>query len=984
MHAEGSMHAPDSHSHAEGAVCIAAPGGMPIMAREGSHSPVPPGVAAPAAAAADDGSDHLLCIICLSELHAIDPIWSCEVCCLDFHLSCMASWLQESERRSRGGLGKCPGCQQDTIHSSGLRYLCWGRHVDWSSAQGPEGRAPAHSCGQICQRMRGHGCAHPCEAVCHRGRCEPCGNMREDVRCVGDHATYAPFPCGSQPAVKCVLPCGAPLACGHTCAAACHAGAHAVCHVPIAKDCACGKRRAASADPSTAGVVVPCSQQVIQCESICGKLRACGQHACQRRCHTGDCEDLMVVSSWGAKSWVKLAPSSAAVAPVSPAVAPGDGFPVLVASSVAAAPLQRAPSAANDGFRSCGKTCNLPRPCGHHCTQPCHRLASTAASASVPQRQLSSGTSSAAAAKSLMALGGLEMKEQEEKEESVASSNLLPPTLFPRATSSSSVTSAASSAAVGCESWLCTQLVQVSCPCGRKSEALKCHEVASRGRRLCLCDRVCAVHLQGRVFHDELLRTAKEDPEALGSLQPQQMLPYPSSMLSLLLGGWAAAGTSGPHALSNEANFMRKTEALIRRFVIDLAATMDHDEAVAAGSIAPTPSSWSRSSSGSGSKTPTSAKGNAAAAPATNVRRLFLSGLTPSRRLLVAQLALACGLAFNHEAGCLEAPVDVRWGCCDGKRTGQHTALCTSMVATPALSRLSSAPPRAANDCEERKENEAAAPSSAATSSTAVPSSQEPSPEILADPLSAASYLASRPAPPAVSFLLPSQSLADAAETQSRRRPVAAAAAAAAGVPAGPTGCTADSWPAALRVRLQVEGGLDASFETKSASISGEGGAVDDPVGALQRWLSPFATRCRACWLTAAPSASSSGSTSRFVLVLFASALTARQCYTHLRRTHSAELLSARVTVEAPAASTLPHVRALVAQEDSEMAALAREEAEVRRAIAEKFEAAQAKKRGPVEKPALLLVPTKMVGHSKLKVRSKNLFALLDDDEQED
>ena len=942
--------APSSHSHVEGSICVAAPGGLSI-------DPEPSPVAPPPA------DDHLLCIICLSELHAADPIWSCEVCCCDFHLSCMRSWLHESEKKSR--LGKCPGCQQGLMHSSGLRYQCWGRHVDWDSAQGPEGRAPAHSCGQICMRARGAGCDHPCESVCHRGRCDPCGHLRSDVRCAGDHATYEPFPCGSQPPVKCTLRCDAPLDCGHTCAAACHAGAHPVCHVPVAKDCACGKRRAASVDPATAGVVVPCSQQVIQCESICGKLRACGAHACQRRCHTGDCEDLMVVSSWGAKSWIKLAPA----APVQPAVVPGDGFPAL-AASFTAAQLQRAPSAANDGFRSCGKTCGLPRPCGHLCTQPCHRLA---AAASAPQRQPSFGASSAA--KSLLALSGVERKEaEEEKEEHEpgASSNLLPATLFPRATSSSVASAAGSAPAVGCESWPCAHLVQVSCPCGRKSESLKCHEVASRGRRLCLCDRVCAVHLRGRVFHDELLRTAKEDPEALGSLQPQQMLPFPSSMIQLLLGGWAAAGASGPHALSHEANFMRKTEALIRRFVVDLASTLDHDEAVASGSIAPTPTSLSRSSSAgsSGSKMPTSSRGGGAAAPvATNIRRLFLTGLTPSRRLLVAQLALACGLAFNHEAGCLEAPAELRWGCCDGKRTGQHTALCTSMAVTPTvLSRLSSAPIRAPDDGEERKEDEPA-PSSAA-SSTAAPSSKEPQPEILADPFPATSRV------PAVSFLLPSQSLCDAAETQSRRRPLAAAA-------AGPSGCTAESWPAALRVRLQVEGGLDASFETKGANISGDGGAVDDPVGALQRWLAPFATRCRVCWLTSAPSGSSSSS-SRFVHVLFASALAARQCYTHLRRTHSAELLSARATVEAPAASTLPQVRAMVEQEDSEMAQMEREQAETRRAIADKFEKAQAKLRGPVEKPALVLVPTKMVGHSKLAVRSKNLFALLDDEEQED
>ena len=71
-------------------------------------------------------------------------------------------------------------------------------------------------------------------------------------------------------------------ACEHKCTIPCHPGPCPKCPVMVQQSCFCGR----------VSRQVRCSTDVpaISCESACGKLLACGLHACALTCHSGQCE----------------------------------------------------------------------------------------------------------------------------------------------------------------------------------------------------------------------------------------------------------------------------------------------------------------------------------------------------------------------------------------------------------------------------------------------------------------------------------------------------------------------------------------------------------------------------------------------------------------------------------------------------------------------------------------------------------------------
>lgn len=872
----------------------------------GPQVPVHAEGADPAAAAAVDPlaeDDDLLCVICMAQCGPADPIHSCGTCALVVHLECMRIWLREAEAKKK--VGRCPGCNTLEERSSfELAYWCWCHEVCWDAAPALEGRQPAHSCGDICGARRPGNCPHPCEHVCHRGMCRPCGHMRENVRCAGNHVTYPPFPCGAEPANKCTLTCGQVQPCGHPCAAPCHGPdqPHAACIVPVEKTCACGKARADDA-ASGGGVRVPCSQVVVQCGAPCGQLQPCGLHRCERICHAGACQEQLVASAWGKGSWVRVGPSASAVA--APASRPGVGasdFPALgggpsAAARAAASPLPAA--SASGGFRSCGKPCGRRRACGHPCSAACHPLAAAPAA--------------------------------ESKEDGDASPSS------------------------ACDAFKCTQLVSLSCPCGRKSEKVRCSErdAAPRlqqQRSLQRCDHVCAVVAQGKLFEAELDRATREDPQAIG--ERRTMLPYPASLLALLCGGGAvgpasaasaSGGGSSAHALSSEAQFLRKTETQLRKFVMDLAASLDREEEAAVGAgvaAASQPASRNNVIRSSG-------VASAAATAATHsVRHLFLSGLTSSRRLLVSQLALATQLFFDVDDSSLRAHAP-QGALGRSAASALSSSLAASAAATPSQPRS-----RGNSAAEERKEHDVAQ----AAASAEEEDEEAKQGDVVDDPLAANM--------PRTSFLLPSLSLMAAAELY---KPAAHL----------PSLCTAESWPGSLRVRLQFD---SSSIDEPAAQAEGQ---------VVLRWLAPFFGVSRACWTTP-----------RQLSVLFGSALRARQCYSHLQRVHAAELASNHVQVQAPERSGAADVVALVADETAAAAEQKRSDALQRAQREAEFaalQARQAKQRAAnpasaasvlpqvpsAAKHAVSTVRSALVGHNKVALKQTNVWAALADSDGE-
>jgi hypothetical protein len=341
-------------------------------------------------------------------------------------------------------------------------------------------------------------------------------------------------------------------------------------------------------------------------------------------------------------------------------------------------------------------------------------------------------------------------------------------------------------------------------------------------------------------------------------------------------------------------------------------------------------------------------------------RHLFLTGLTNSRRQMVAQLALAMQLHFDVDDGSLRA------------RSPPPPSTAAAAAAAAAAGSKGSISSSSQDECKEDQEakEEAKQQPTAATAA--------------ADPVAAGM--------PRTSFLLPSLSLTAAADLF---KPSAHL----------PSLCTADNWPGALRVRLQFDG-------DQFGSSAGDSAAASTAARQLQRWLEPFFGLSRTVWTSG-----------RHVSVLFGSALRARQCYGHLMRTHSAELASAHVLAEAPEfyraggtggggahgatasaggvlCTSSADVAALVAQEHADSAEQKRLEGLARAAAEAEYAALQARQARhraahppasssvlptppPSAKEAVRAVRSKeLVGHTIVQLKQSNVWAALQDSEE--
>ncbi|KAF8189869.1 hypothetical protein K438DRAFT_1538416, partial [Mycena galopus ATCC 62051] len=156
------------------------------------------------------------------------------------------------------------------------------QHAEAETTGIGEEQGGLHECDLVCGKALSCG-EHRCEQRDHKGPCGPClrSSFEEWICPCGLTVLEPPIPCGTR--IQCTYQCPRPPpACGHPRTQhMCHpddAGCPP-CPFLTTKTCMCGKKEVGN---------VRCAQERVSCGSVCGRLLACGYHACERACHPAD------------------------------------------------------------------------------------------------------------------------------------------------------------------------------------------------------------------------------------------------------------------------------------------------------------------------------------------------------------------------------------------------------------------------------------------------------------------------------------------------------------------------------------------------------------------------------------------------------------------------------------------------------------------------------------------------------------------------
>lgn len=217
----------------------------------------------------------LECLVCCEKIRHTDEIWSCKQCYHIFHLACIIKWGKASKLESGW---RCPACQ-NVCSDIPTEYYCYCNKV--LNPQIEQGNLP-HSCGEVCKR-KGRTCNHLCTLLCHPGPCPDC-NLIVPKSC-GCGATKPQVKCSSDVPITCQNICNKLLNCEkHRCTNNCHIGDCDTCSIVLQQSCYCGK------EERTIHCYEQCEDVVkYECEGICNKQLACGNHKCLKKCHDGSC-----------------------------------------------------------------------------------------------------------------------------------------------------------------------------------------------------------------------------------------------------------------------------------------------------------------------------------------------------------------------------------------------------------------------------------------------------------------------------------------------------------------------------------------------------------------------------------------------------------------------------------------------------------------------------------------------------------------------
>ena len=140
---------------------------------------------------------------------------------------------------------------------------------------------PPHSCGEVCSRKRADHCEHLCPQLCHPGACPPCTSTVQKSCCCGKKSIQVLCRDSVNP-ITCNLICGKLKNCGkHRCEKQCHSGECSSCSVENLSLCHCGRIQQSRR----------CSEEVFSCGNECNRTLKCGEHVCEDLCHPGDCKE---------------------------------------------------------------------------------------------------------------------------------------------------------------------------------------------------------------------------------------------------------------------------------------------------------------------------------------------------------------------------------------------------------------------------------------------------------------------------------------------------------------------------------------------------------------------------------------------------------------------------------------------------------------------------------------------------------------------
>eukprot|EP00116_Pleurobrachia_bachei_P001363 sb/3461625/ len=232
------------------------------------------------------------CMVCYEYINAFCATYSCFRCYNIFHLACVRQWasakLNDDSVPIREDTPRnwtCPACQVPSA-TLPLRYVCFCEAVinpRYTPLNLP------HSCGEKCSRVRAN-CKHPCPQFCHPGKCPEClilvtshcqcGVQSSTVRCSQ-----------RKDAIRCDRVCGRTLNCGvHTCTTVCHTpGTCAPCEVQRELPCYCGRAVRSLVCGTEKSSEKSTHIGYWSCGTPCNQLLSCGNHKCNRTCHSGPC-----------------------------------------------------------------------------------------------------------------------------------------------------------------------------------------------------------------------------------------------------------------------------------------------------------------------------------------------------------------------------------------------------------------------------------------------------------------------------------------------------------------------------------------------------------------------------------------------------------------------------------------------------------------------------------------------------------------------
>jgi transcriptional repressor NF-X1 len=323
----------------------------------------------------DDVENRLYeCAVCTNEIVRQSKIWSCRICWSVFHISCVKKWAnsesakvnqrpnqqnQQDDELKQLRQWRCPGCNlpQEFLPST---FTCWcGKETDPVSTPG----LPPFSCGQSCSRPHSipKACPHPCSSMCHAGPCAPCPRMgpAQSCFCGKEERSRKCVDTNYESGWSCDQVCNDLMPCGqHYCGRPCHEGLCGACEVPVDVRCYCGQvekelhcfetgLEKSSQRLDEHGNLGMWSGSFV-CGNICSRPFDCGQHICEKPCHSQDADTPHC--------------------PRSPDVVthcPCGKTPLIELSSS-----ERL--SCDDPVPSCTKSCGKTLECGHPCQKVCH------------------------------------------------------------------------------------------------------------------------------------------------------------------------------------------------------------------------------------------------------------------------------------------------------------------------------------------------------------------------------------------------------------------------------------------------------------------------------------------------------------------------------------------------------------------------------------------------------------------------------------